>query len=64
MEVNVGRITEPVEMDAIRIGIHDHEFLLKQTSDGLHIIELTDKDILVRPQVANSIVIVTKTKQL
>ena len=47
MEVNIGRITEPVEMDAIRIGIHDHEFLLKQTSDGLHIIELTDKDILV-----------------
>lgn len=47
-----------VNQGSIEIG--DKEFLLKEKADGLEIIEITDKCIELRPQVANSIVLLCK----
>ena len=63
MEVKVSHSSEPVEVDGIRIKIHDKEFLLQQVADGLKIVEITNEEILIRPQVANSIVLVTRIKK-
>lgn len=60
MEVQLRHFDEPIEADGIRIRIHDNEYLLKQVADGLHIIEITDDSVMIRPQTANSVVIVTK----
>ena len=60
MEVHIRHQDKPIEIDSCRIKIHGNEFLLKQVSDGLHVIEITDDSVMVRPQTANSIVIVTK----
>lgn len=60
MEVQLRNLDGPIETDGIRIRIHGNEYLLKQVADGLHIIEITDDSVMIRPQTANSIVIVTK----
>ena len=60
MEVQLRRFDGPIEADGIRIKVHGNEYLLKQVADGLHIIEITDDSVMIRPQTANSIVIVTK----
>lgn len=48
------------ETESVRIEIGDKEFLLKEKADGLEIIEITDECIVLRPQVANSIVLLSK----
>lgn len=48
------------ETENVRIEIGDKEFLIKEKEDGLEIIEITDKCIEIRPQVANSIVLLCK----
>ena len=48
------------ETESVRIEIGENEFLLKEKADGLEIIEITDKSIELRPQVANSIVLLCK----
>lgn len=60
MEVQLRHFDEPIETDGIRIRIHGNEYLLKQVADGLHIIEVTDDSVMIRPQTANSVVIVTR----
>lgn len=60
MEVQLRNFDGPIEADGIRIKVHGNEYLLKQVADGLHIIEITDDSVMIRPQTANSIVIVTK----
>ena len=60
MEVQLRRFDGPIEADGSRIKVHGNEYLLKQVADGLHIIEITDDSVMIRPQTANSIVIVTK----
>lgn len=60
MEVQLRNLDGPIEADGIRIKVHGNEYLLKQVADGLHIIEITDDSVMIRPQTANSIVIVTK----
>ena len=60
MEVQLRRFDGPIEADGIRSKVHGNEYLLKQVADGLHIIEITDDSVMIRPQTANSIVIVTK----
>ena len=61
MEISI-RHQEPVECDGFRIKIHGNEFLLKETAAGLHIFEVKDDCIMVQPQTANSIVLITKEK--
>lgn len=34
--------------------------MLQQVADGLKVIEVTNSDILIRPQTANSMVIITR----
>ena len=51
------------ETESVRIEIGDSEFLLKEKADGLEIIEITDKCIELRPQVANSIVLLCKKRR-
>ena len=61
MKVSIRRQVEEVETESIRVKIHDNEYLIKEGADGLYITEVGDIDnIMIRPQVANSIVIVTK----
>jgi len=59
MEISI-RHMEPVERESIRIKIHGNEYLLTEKADGLQIVEITDDVITVRPQTANSMVILTK----
>lgn len=54
------RHKEPIETDSVRIEIKGNEFLLIERADGLHVLEVGDDTITIRPQVANSIVLVTK----
>ena len=60
MQVRLTHSEEPVEVHALRIKIDNNEFLIKQKSEGLHIVEITDNCIYVRPDSGNSIVLVTK----
>lgn len=60
MEAQLMNLDGPIEVDGIRIKVHGNEYLLKQVADGLHIIEITDDSVMIRPKTANSIVIVTK----
>ena len=62
MQVRTSRKQEPVNVEAIRIKIHDKEFLLQQVADGLKVVLVENDDILVRPQTGNSVVIVTRQK--
>lgn len=64
MEVQLNHSSKPVETDAIRIKIHDKEFMVNQEVDGLKLLEIEGNDVLVRPYSGNSIIVVTKTKQL
>ena len=48
------------ELESFRIEIHGNEYLLKEVSYGLQIIEITDDTILIAPQTANSAVVVTR----
>lgn len=59
MKINIRGI-EPIERESFRIIVKDNEFLIKEQADGLVIIEITDKCITLRPQVANSIVLLCK----
>jgi hypothetical protein len=59
MEVRTSRSEGFVEAEGVRIRIHGREFLLQQVPDGLKIIEITNHDILVRPQSGNSLIVVT-----
>lgn len=61
MEVTA-RHHEPIETESFRVSIHGNEFLFKESPDGLHIVEVTDDVIMVQPQTANSIVLITKDK--
>lgn len=60
MEIRTSHSSEPVEAEAIRIAIHDKEFMIQQVADGLKVIEVTNSDILIRPQTANSMVMITR----
>ena len=60
MEVQLKRSEGFVEVDAIRIKIHDKEYLMKQGADGICVTEIGGETIFLRPQVANSFVIVTR----
>ena len=62
MEVKLNHKSDFVETDAIRIKIHDKNFMIKQEPDGLKLIEVDMGDILVRPYSGNSIIVVTRTK--
>lgn len=62
MEVKLNHNSGFVETDAIRIKIHDKNFMIKQEADGLKLIEIDMGDILVRPYSGNSIIVVTRTK--
>lgn len=62
MEVKLNHKSDFVETDAIRIKIHDKDFMIKQEADGLKLIEIDMGDILVRPYSGNSIIVVTRTK--
>lgn len=59
MKINIRGI-EPIERESFRIIVKDNEFLIKEQADGFVIIEITDKCITLRPQVANSIVLLCK----
>lgn len=59
MIVNI-RNKEPIEKESIRIIVKDREYQIKECAEGFQIIEITNKEILVRPHYANSIVITTK----
>lgn len=63
MTLHLRHSEKPIEVDGFRISIHGNVFLLKQVADGLHIIEVTDDCIMVRPQTANSMVIVTRDER-
>lgn len=63
MEVQLSHSSEPVEVDGFRVKIHDNEFLIKGVADGLHIIEITNDNIMIRPNTANSVVLVTRTSK-
>ena len=56
MTINI-RNQEPVEKESFRISVKDREYQIKECAEGFQIIEITDKEILVRPQYANSITI-------
>ena len=60
MQVKLSHSEEPIDVNALRIKIDDNEFLIKQKPEGLHIVEITDDCIYVRPDSGNSIVLVTK----
>ena len=62
MEVKLNHKSDFVETDAIRIKIHDKDFMIKQEADGLKLLEIDGNDILVRPYSGNSIIVVTRTK--
>lgn len=62
MEVKLNHSSEFVEVDAIRIKIHDKEFMVKHEADGLKLLEIEGNDILVRPDSGNSIIVLTRTK--
>jgi len=59
MIINI-RNQEPIEKDSIRITVKDREYQIKECAEGFQIIEITNKDILVRPHYANSIIITAK----
>lgn len=59
MKINIRGI-EPIEREGFRIALKDNEFLIKEQAEGITIIEVTDKCITLRPQVANSIVLICK----
>ena len=61
MEISI-RHQDSIEAESFRISIHGNEFLFKESADGLHIIEVTDDVIMVQPQTANSIILITKEK--
>ena len=61
MQVDI-RHQEPIELESFRVTIHGNEFQFIEKADGLHIVEVTDDVIMVQPQVANSIVLVTREK--
>lgn len=63
MTIQLRHCEEPVEDDSFHITIHGNEYLLKQVADGLHIIEVTDDSIMIRPHTANSVVIVTRDER-
>ena len=59
MTINI-RGLESIERESFRITFKDNEFLIKEQADGIVIIEITDKCIILRPQIANSIVLICK----
>lgn len=59
MKINIRGI-EPIYREGFRIIVKDNEFLIKEQAEGITIIEITDKCITLRPQVANSIVLICK----
>jgi hypothetical protein len=62
MEVQLSHSQEPVEVEGFRVRLHGKEYMMKQVADGIQVTEITNYDIMVRPQTANTIVIVTRTK--
>ena len=62
MEVQLSHSQEPVEVESFRVRLHGKEYMMKQVADGIQVTEITNYDIMVRPQTANTIVIITRTK--
>ena len=61
MKVKIRNVGE-FDVEGLYIESGNSEYLLKEKADGVYIIEVTDNDILVRPQTANSLVLVDKEK--
>lgn len=57
------REQEDFERESFRIQVKGNEYLIKENAEGFSITEITDSEILIRPQVANSIVVVTPKKR-
>ena len=54
------RNQKPIEKESIKIIVKDRKYQIKECAEGFQIIEITDKEILIRPNYANSIIITAK----
>ena len=61
MKVKI-RHNDDIEVEGFYIESNDTLYLIKEQADGIHIIECTDKEILIQPQTANSLVLIDKNK--
>ena len=61
MKVELRHIGE-FDVEGFYIETASNKYQLKECADGIHVIECTDDVILIQPQVANSIVIIDKSK--
>lgn len=61
MKVELRHIGE-FNVEGFYIETANNKYQVKECADGIHVIECTDDVILIQPQVANSIVIIDKSK--